>query len=99
MLDAGTAGLIVAVLLIFMLTVGVHIGVALGLGRVPVRAFPVVADNLAQRIVGRQRYPNAEVPGPLGRVRLDEVVLMAVIQGVSRSHASAAARVYTNRAP
>lgn len=31
MLDAGTAGLIVAALLVFMLTVGVHIGVALGL--------------------------------------------------------------------
>ena len=31
MLDAGTAGLIVGVVLFFMLTVGVHIGVALGL--------------------------------------------------------------------
>lgn len=31
MVDAGTAGLIVGALLVFMLTVGVHIGVALGL--------------------------------------------------------------------
>lgn len=32
MVDAGTAGLIVAALLVFMLVMGVHIGVALGLG-------------------------------------------------------------------
>ena len=31
MFDAGTAGIIVGVLLVFLLTTGVHIGVALGL--------------------------------------------------------------------
>jgi len=35
MLDAGTTGLIVTVLLVFMLTAGVHIGVALGLSGFP----------------------------------------------------------------
>ena len=52
MLDAGTAGLIVAVLLIFMLTVGVHIGVALGL-----------TDALQDDLFGGLRSNAAEVAG------------------------------------
>ena len=53
--------------------------VPLVLGRVPVQPLPVVAENIPQRIVGRQADTDTEAPFGTDCPGVDQVVLMAEI--------------------
>ncbi len=53
--------------------------IALCLTGVPVQAFPVVTENLAQRVCRGKRYTNAKIAIAAGQFWLDQVVLMAVV--------------------
>ena len=45
-------------------------------GRLPVQAFPVVAENLAHHVRSRKGDANTEVPLATGSLRFYQVVLM-----------------------
>ena len=56
-----------------------HAAVAFGFARVPMQFFPIVAKNVAQRIAGRQRYPDTELALRVGLTRLNEIMRMVIV--------------------
>jgi len=48
--------------------------------RVPVQAFPVVPDDLPERVAGGERHANAVIPFPARNVGVDQIVLMVEVQ-------------------
>ncbi len=53
--------------------------VAFDLAGIPEQPFPVVADDLAHRVAGRERDANSEAPLGTRCCRIDEIVLVAVV--------------------
>lgn len=53
--------------------------VAFDLAGIPVQSFPVVADDLAHRVAGRERDANSEAPLGARCRRIDEIVFMAEV--------------------
>ena len=54
--------------------------IAFGCGRIPVQLLPVVADDIAERVICRQLDANSKAPFDTGFTGLDEIVLVTELQ-------------------